>query len=249
MMPSFADYYCEVTSHVPFAWQSRFAREVEAGSWPTFVSLPTAAGKTGLVEIWAYCLALELDRGASVRHVPLRLVWVVDRRIVVDGQPVVTGLLPVGDAWACTNPNAGRGVSLGLAHAITLRDTLREHSDDPARLGMEYDRVTEETLTPWYRDQVDQDNQIAAKVQATIDGRPPASSADDPATQMQAALFTAASADADVARADADVLSCLALPAEVLARPGIREKVAAYVGVEPPQLPGPSRAELLALVS
>jgi 2-polyprenyl-6-methoxyphenol hydroxylase-like FAD-dependent oxidoreductase len=175
------------------------------------------------------------------------------RRIVVDGQPVVTGLLPVGDAWACTNPNAGRGVSLGLAHAITLRDTLRdtlrEHSDDPARLGMEYDRVTEETLTPWYRDQVDQDNELAAEVQATIDGRPPASSADDPAKQLQAALFTAASADADVARARFDVMSCLALPAEVLARPGIREKVAAYVGVEPPQLPGPSRAELLALVS
>jgi 2-polyprenyl-6-methoxyphenol hydroxylase-like FAD-dependent oxidoreductase len=171
------------------------------------------------------------------------------RRIVVDGQPVVTGLLPVGDAWACTNPGAGRGFSLGLAHAITLRDTLREHADDPARLGVEYDRVTEETLTPWYRDQVDGDNEFAAEVQATIDGRPPASSADDPAKQMEAAFITASRADADVARAWFDVYSCLALPAEVLARPGIREKVAAYVGVELPQLLGPSRAELLALVS
>jgi hypothetical protein len=66
---------------------------------------------------------------------------------------------------------------------------------------------------------------------------------------MEAAFFTAARFDADVVRAWFDVYSCLALPAEVMARPGIREKVAPYVGVKPPQMPGPSRAELLALVS
>jgi flavin-dependent dehydrogenase len=35
------------------------------------------------------------------------------RRFVVDGAPVVTGYAAVGDAWACTNPSAGRGISVG----------------------------------------------------------------------------------------------------------------------------------------
>jgi 2-polyprenyl-6-methoxyphenol hydroxylase-like FAD-dependent oxidoreductase len=56
------------------------------------------------------------------------------RRIVVDDQPVVTGLLALGNSWACMNPIAGRGFSLGIAHAIALRDAAREFPEDPARL-------------------------------------------------------------------------------------------------------------------
>jgi flavin-dependent dehydrogenase len=36
------------------------------------------------------------------------------RRLVVDGEPVATGVVAVGDAWACTNPSLGRGASIGL---------------------------------------------------------------------------------------------------------------------------------------
>jgi len=49
------------------------------------------------------------------------------RRFVVDDRPVVTGFAAVGDAWACTNPSAGRGLSLGLVHAQVLRNTTRQH--------------------------------------------------------------------------------------------------------------------------
>jgi 2-polyprenyl-6-methoxyphenol hydroxylase-like FAD-dependent oxidoreductase len=171
------------------------------------------------------------------------------RRIVVDYQPVVTGLLPVGDAWACTNPTAGRGLSLGLAQAITLRDAVRACPEDPYRFALAFDRVTEETLTPWYRTQIERDHQRAAAMQAAIEGRAPAPPAGDLARQLQAALLAAASVDADAARAAFDVMACLALPAEVIARPGIREKVAAFAGAEPPQPPGPTRAELLALLN
>jgi 2-polyprenyl-6-methoxyphenol hydroxylase-like FAD-dependent oxidoreductase len=170
------------------------------------------------------------------------------RRTVVDHQPVVTGLLPVGDAWACTNPTAGRGFSLGLMQAAALRDVLRTSPEDPVRLVEAFDHVTEETLTPWYRDQIDRDYQRAAEIQAAIDGRAPVRLADDPAKQMQTAFLTGVNLDPDLARAFFDVMSCLALPAEVLGRPGIREKIAACVGLEPPQTPGPSRAELLSLM-
>ena len=38
-------------------------------------------------------------------------------RFVVDGEPVATGVVAVGDAWACTNPSLGRGATLALVHA------------------------------------------------------------------------------------------------------------------------------------
>jgi 2-polyprenyl-6-methoxyphenol hydroxylase-like FAD-dependent oxidoreductase len=171
------------------------------------------------------------------------------RRIVVDDQLVVTGLLPVGDSWACTNPMAGRGFSLGLAQAIALRDAAREFPEDLARLAEAFDRVTEETLTPWYRDQMSRDAQRAAEVRRIIDGRAPAPPADDPASQMQRAVLAAADTDPEVARGFLDVMSCLALPNEVMSRPGLRERAAAYIGVESPEMPGPTRAELLSLVS
>ncbi|HEY7834541.1 MAG TPA: FAD-dependent oxidoreductase [Ktedonobacterales bacterium] len=190
-----------------------------------------------------------LDGEALCDVTPMAGVLDRYRRIVVDQQPVVTGLLPVGDAWACTNPTAGRGFSLGLGHAVALRNTLRENPEDPAQLAEAFDRVTEETLTPWYRDQVDRDRQVAMEVQAAIDGKPSAKPADGSPAQMNAALLAAASVDADVARAFFEVFSCLTLPAEVMRRPGIREKMEAHAGLKPTPLPGPTRAELMALVS
>ena len=63
------------------------------------------------------------------------------RSHVVDGEPVVTGLAAVGDAWACTNPSLGRGASIGLLHACALRDLLREVSpDEPERLARRFER-------------------------------------------------------------------------------------------------------------
>lgn len=177
----------------------------------------------------------------------LVMAGVLDRRlrIVVDSQPVVTGLVPVGDAWACTNPTAGRGLSLGIAHAVALRDVLRQH-EDPVMLIRRFDEITEASLTPWYRDQIVRDQQRAAETQATIDGQP--SPARDTRQQMQAAFFAAAGADGEVARAAFDVMGCLALPAEVMERPGVAERVASFASNVPSPMPGPTRADLLAVL-
>jgi 2-polyprenyl-6-methoxyphenol hydroxylase-like FAD-dependent oxidoreductase len=171
------------------------------------------------------------------------------RRVVVDQQPVVTGLVPVGDSWACTNPTAGRGFSMGLAHALALRAAVREHLHDPAQLMETFDQATEETVTPWYRDQVNRDRQFAAQFQAMLDGRELPAQPPNPVMQLYAAIFGAASSDPDMARVSLEVLGCLALPTEILRRPGMQEKVAAFVGARPAAMPGPTRAELLALVS
>jgi 2-polyprenyl-6-methoxyphenol hydroxylase-like FAD-dependent oxidoreductase len=48
------------------------------------------------------------------------------RTYVVDGAPVATGVVPLADAWACTNPSVGRGISIGMVHAAALRAMLRD---------------------------------------------------------------------------------------------------------------------------
>jgi 2-polyprenyl-6-methoxyphenol hydroxylase-like FAD-dependent oxidoreductase len=173
------------------------------------------------------------------------------RRFVVDGAPVITGLVAVGDAWACTNPQAGRGITTGLRQVVALRDVVREHADDPRAIVEAFDEVTERTCTPWYRMQVERDRARYASVTAAIEGRePPRIADDDVPGKLQDAFATAAAHDTDVARASLEVFGCLTLPQDVLARPGMIDKVlAASEGRAAPQTPGPSRAELVELLS
>lgn len=67
------------------------------------------------------------------------------------GRPVATGVLAVGDAWACTNPSVGRGASIGMLHATVLRDTLRDTGEDPVGLAEAFGVATAEKVEPWYR--------------------------------------------------------------------------------------------------
>jgi 2-polyprenyl-6-methoxyphenol hydroxylase-like FAD-dependent oxidoreductase len=170
------------------------------------------------------------------------------RRTVVDGEPVVTGVAPIGDAWACTNPTAGRGMSMGLAQTAALRDVVRAHGDEPLALVTELDRVTETTLTPWYRQQVERDRLRAAEVTRIIAGAEPLDAPDDPIRRLQAAFFAAAATDPDVSRAALDVMSCLALPHEAIGRPGMIDKVTPFVGSAPTGPAGPTREALLAMI-
>ncbi|MFF2620052.1 type I-U CRISPR-associated helicase/endonuclease Cas3 [Kitasatospora sp. NPDC058046] len=69
-------------SYRPFPWQLRYLKAAAGGRWPD-LAIPTGLGKTSLVDIWLFLLARQADLGAQ-RRVPLRLVTVVDRRLVVD---------------------------------------------------------------------------------------------------------------------------------------------------------------------
>ena len=73
------------------------------------------------------------------------------RRFVIDGRPVVTGLAAVGDAWACTNPSAGRG-ALGRCRArpAPAPASCARRSTVPTTSPSEWDAVTEAELAPWY---------------------------------------------------------------------------------------------------
>ena len=81
----------------------------------------------------------------------LAMAGILDRyrRFAVGGEPVVTGYAAVGDAWACTNPSAGRGISVGIVHAQLLRHVVREHLGDPADFARAWDEGTEQLVAPF----------------------------------------------------------------------------------------------------
>jgi flavin-dependent dehydrogenase len=157
--------------------------------------------------------------------------------------------MAVGDAWACTNPSLGRGITLGLRHAVCLRDIVRSELGAPARLAEAFDAVTEAELTPWYRATLAVDLDRQAEIEAIIDGRPVPPPADE-AVAVGRALMVAMAYDPEAYRAFLDTIGVLKLPQEALSRPGLVERIMAIAESEPPlQIPGPSRQELVQLAA
>ena len=183
----------------------------------------------------------------------LAMAGVVDRyrRLVVDGSPVATGLVAVADAWACTNPSAGRGLTVGFLHALRLRDVLRETLDDPVAVAREFDRRTETEIAPWYHAQIAVDRARFADMEAIREGRQPTPPADALARQI-GSLFGALAADPDLFRAALEYVGTLTPVQDILRRPVIAEKIrAAHEQMKnrpPVPMPGPNRNQLLELM-
>jgi 2-polyprenyl-6-methoxyphenol hydroxylase-like FAD-dependent oxidoreductase len=174
------------------------------------------------------------------------------RSLVLDGTPAATGILAVGDSWAYTNPSLGRGVTLGLMQAAVTAEAVSEHLGDPVALALAHDRLTRERALPWYRNTTQFDRARFAQITAAIEGRAPAQAVPpaDPAATLVRKMAIGRRWDADVFRASAEMATMLALPGEVLARPGMADLInKAAAGRQPFVPPGPSRTEVLALLS
>jgi CRISPR-associated endonuclease/helicase Cas3 len=80
----FSNFFTELHGRAPFLWQQRLAAGLASeGLWPQVLNLPTGSGKTAAIDIALFHLALEADRGER-RRAPLRIAFVVDRRVIVD---------------------------------------------------------------------------------------------------------------------------------------------------------------------
>ncbi len=79
------------------------------------------------------------------------------RHFVVDGSPIVTGVVSVGDASVCTNPLYGRGCSLSLVHAFGVADLVKLHGAELRELALAVDEFTRRELDPWFKAAVQQD--------------------------------------------------------------------------------------------
>ena len=73
----FAIEFQVLTGYEPYAWQTALFSSLVLGTIPKNINLPTGAGKTSAIPVWLL---------AFVKNptLPRRLVYVVDRRSVVD---------------------------------------------------------------------------------------------------------------------------------------------------------------------
>ena len=113
---SFDEFFFAVWSCNPFPWQKRLAELAMRGEWPGSIGLPTAAGKTALIDIAVYALAMGAPNSAR------RIFFVVDRRVIVDEAAERAEVL------AEKLRNAPAGSTLGMI-AARLRELAG--SDDP----------------------------------------------------------------------------------------------------------------------
>ena len=75
----FPAYFRDVHGADPFPWQTRLTEQVlRDGAWPEVIDLPTGTGKTAVLDTAIFALA------AQPMVFPRRIVFVIDRRIVVD---------------------------------------------------------------------------------------------------------------------------------------------------------------------
>ncbi|MFZ5638796.1 MAG: NAD(P)/FAD-dependent oxidoreductase [Pseudomonadota bacterium] len=166
-----------------------------------------------------------LEAGEPVSE-PLPCASVGNRRVSLwRAAPLVTGLLLVGDAAAHTNPTAGRGVSLALAHARRIALLLDTAIDDksPSEVCREWEELTADVIGPWLTSQIRIDQEREQEVLASIEGRAHAVSSD---SSRRVAVAMAALHDCPVVGPAADrLLNMLALPDEVFSDQDVMRRV------------------------
>lgn len=241
------------------------------------MSILTLPGDNGTWSVTVFCAAgdqplkplrHEAQWTKTVQACPLHVHWlngepitevlamsgVVDRyrRFVVGGSPIATGFVAVADAWGCTNPSAGRGLTVGFLHARQLRDVLRDTNGDAPLVAVEFDRRTEAEIAPWYHAQIAVDRFRFAEIEALREGTQPPPPGDDLSRGILS-LLGAMGANPDLFRAAVEYIATITPVQQILARPevaeGIRAAWAAMKDAPPRSLSGPDRRQLLDLLS
>lgn len=168
------------------------------------------------------------------------------RRVVVDGRPVVTGIVPLGDAAVHTDPAFGRGLSLGLLHATCLVDALDATGDDLSALATSLEQRTVASLDPWYDAAVMADRARMEARRRFIAGEPP-----DPANALPTAMAAAVQQDPYAYRRFQRMWNLLDDPASFFADPEMRARAEAAMADgddRPPAPPGIDRERFLRII-
>jgi 2-polyprenyl-6-methoxyphenol hydroxylase-like FAD-dependent oxidoreductase len=166
-------------------------------------------------------------------------------RFVVDGRPVATGVVALGDALACTSPMYGRGMTVAAMEAVCLRDVLREvAATDASELAHRwYDRIGN-VVMPLIDETIDVTCHRLAQMDAEVAG----TTYDTAAATWSFAqrLFAAAPHDPEVLRAVLRVAGVFERVGDIARRADIVTRLDA-IG-ELSAAPGPTRHELETLI-
>ncbi|MCX5381340.1 NAD(P)/FAD-dependent oxidoreductase [Streptomyces sp. NBC_00091] len=157
---------------------------------------------------------------------------------LADGRgPVVSGMVPVGDALTHTNPTLGQGTALALWAARRVAGTARQAPGAPAFAAGYHDWALR-TLKPWFDFQVVADTAIGERFAARAGRTGPA--------RAVAALFECALEDPEVMRARARVRHLAEPPERAYADPAVRARVTRWLAAHPgytPNAVGPDREQ------
>ena len=171
-----------------------------------------------------------------------------DRRseLCHDGRPCVTGVAPVADAWASTNPTLGRGTTLALLHAVALRDTIRSVGlADPLRFATAWHETTERELGPAYDAVITADRHRLAEIDAAVAGV--AYETDDVAWRAYRMLEDVAHLDADLLRGWFRIAGLVASGTQVFSEAGFLRRLARSARRHAQSPPIITRGELVSL--
>jgi CRISPR-associated endonuclease/helicase Cas3 len=132
----FADFFEAVHStdqerRQLFDWQRRLAGEIlGTNGWPEVIRIPTGCGKTTVLDLAVFELALQASRKTDERTAARRICFVIDRRLVVDEVTEHARRIHAALGRASANPNVPRVVK---AVSERLRD-LGPGGGEPLRL-------------------------------------------------------------------------------------------------------------------
>lgn len=140
----FASVFQALTGNPPYPWQEALFLNLLAGSFPENINLPTGSGKTSIMAVWLAALAQQASESRHDTSIPRRLVWVVDRRVVVDqatdeAEQMRTRLRDESSSaiqWlrtALSFLSSDQHSALGISTLRGEREDNREWSREPSR--------------------------------------------------------------------------------------------------------------------
>ena len=139
----FAEFYEAVHRRSPWQWQRRLAVEVvDGGGWPDVIDAPTGAGKTSVADIAIFALAARPETS------PRRLVWVINRRVVVD--EVYTHIAKINIRLRRAMKHGDDGVVGTVAESLRAM-TSAAPGDSPDLVGMSALRGGKVLADDWTR--------------------------------------------------------------------------------------------------
>lgn len=134
---SFPDSFRSLTGCSPMRWQNRLFGQLINGEIPAALDLPTGLGKTSVMAIWLVARALAGED--ILKAIPRRLVYIVDRRAVVDQATEEAEKLHQALDKNAEHLRIPLGLSSGKLPISTLRGAHvdnREWLDNPAVLAI-----------------------------------------------------------------------------------------------------------------
>ncbi len=129
----FAGFFRAVHGFNPFPWQKRLLSVVEQNGWPEIISLPTSAGKTSVIDVAVFSMALRIIRGKNPQR---RIFYTVDRRFVVDEAYLAAMRLRESLVSSMGTDNTVGEVARALASSAMLKgsqplEVIRMHGGIP----------------------------------------------------------------------------------------------------------------------